>query len=78
MLYVGADERTGGNQMIDAWNALKYPALTLIVVVEFFIIASFSVTPIEHSLMFWLATGVAFAMYDEIVKENEKKNRSDN
>ena len=64
--------------MIDAWNALKYPALTLIVVVEFFIIASFSVTPIEQSLMFWLATGVAFAMYDEIVKENEKKNRSDN
>ena len=64
--------------MIDAWNALKYPALTMIVVVEFFIIASFSVTPIEHSLMFWLATGVAFAMYDEIVKENEKKNRSDN
>ena len=64
--------------MIDAWNALKYPALTLIVVVEFFIIASFSITPIEHSLMFWLATGVAFAMYDEIVKENEKKNRSDN
>lgn len=64
--------------MIDAWNALKYPALTLIVVVEFFIIASFSVTPIEHSLMFWLATGVAFAMYDESVKENEKKNRSDN
>ena len=64
--------------MIDAWNALKYPALTLIVVVEFFIIASFSLTPIEHSLMFWLATGVAFAMYDESVKENEKKNRSDN
>ena len=64
--------------MIDAWNALKYPALTLIVVVEFFIIASFSITPIEHSLMFWLATGVAFAMYDESVKEKEKKNRSDN
>ena len=64
--------------MIDAWNALKYPALTLIVVVEFFIIASFSITPIEHSLMFWLATGVAFAMYDESVKVNEKKNRSDN
>ena len=64
--------------MTDAWNVLKYPALTLIVVVEFFIIASFSVTPIEHSLMFWLATGVAFAMYDESVKENKKKNRSDN
>ena len=64
--------------MIDAWNALKYPALTLVVVVEFFIIASFSSTPIEHSFMLWLATGVAFAMYDEIMKENEKKNRSDN
>ena len=51
--------------MIDAWNVLKYPMLTLLVVVEFFIIASFSITPIEHSLMFWLATGVAFAMYDE-------------
>ena len=64
--------------MIDAWNALKYPALTLIVVVEFFIIASFSTTPVEHSLLMWLVTGVAFAMYDESVKENEKKNRSDN
>ena len=64
--------------MIDAWNALKYPMLTLLVVVEFFIIASFSVKPIEISIMFWLATGVAFAMYDESVKENEKKNRSDN
>ena len=64
--------------MTDTWNALKYPALTLIVVVEFFIIASFSTTPIEHSLLMWLATGVAFAMYDESVKENEKKNRSDN
>ena len=64
--------------MIDAWNALKYPALTLIVVVEFFIIASFSTTPIEHSLLMWLVTGIAFAMYDESVKENEKKNRSDN
>ena len=59
--------------MIDAWNALKYPALTLIVVVEFFIIASFSTTPVEHSLLMWLVTGVAFAMYDESVKENEKK-----
>ena len=64
--------------MTATWNIIKYPMLTLLVVVEFFIIASFSITPIEHSLMFWLATGVAFAMYDEIVKENEKKNRSDN
>ena len=59
--------------MIDAWNALKYPALTLIVVVEFFVIASFSVTPIEHSLMFWLATALAFAMWDEKLKEVEEK-----
>ena len=64
--------------MIDAWNVLKYPMLTLLVVVEFFIIASFSVEPIEHSLLMWLVTGIAFAMYDESVKENEKKNRSAN
>ena len=59
-------------------NILKYPLLTLVLVVEFFIISSFSVTPIEHSLMFWLATGLAFAMYDESVKENEKKTPSNN
>ena len=64
--------------MTATWNVLKYPMLTLLVVVEFFIISSFSISPIEHSLLMWLATGVAFAMYDEIVKENEKKNRSDN
>lgn len=64
--------------MTATWNVLKYPMLTLLVVVEFFIIASFSTTPVEHSLLMWLATGVAFAMYDESVKENEKKNRSDN
>ncbi len=59
--------------MTATWNILKYPMLTLLVVVEFFIIASFSVEPIEHSLLMWLVTGVAFAMYDENVKENEKK-----
>ena len=64
--------------MTATWNILKYPMLTLLVVVEFFIIASFSVEPIEHSLLMWLVTGIAFAMYDESVKENEKKNRSDN
>lgn len=64
--------------MTATWNILKYPILTLLVVVEFFIIASFSVEPIEHSLLMWLVTGVAFAMYDENVKENEKKNRSAN
>ena len=66
------------SQMTATWNVLKYPMLTLLVVVEFFIIASFSISPIEHSLLMWLVTGIAFAMYDEIVKENEKKNRSDN
>lgn len=64
--------------MTATWNILKYPMLTLLVVVEFFIIASFSVEPIEHSLLMWLVTGIAFAMYDESVKENEKKNRSAN
>ncbi|MBF0773244.1 hypothetical protein E4T86_04295 [Mammaliicoccus sciuri] len=64
--------------MTATWNIIKYPMLTLLVVVEFFIIASFSVSPIEHSLLMWLVTGVAFAMYDESVKENEKKNRSAN
>lgn len=64
--------------MTVTWNILKYPMLTLLVVVEFFIIASFSVEPIEHSLLMWLVTGIAFAMYDESVKENEKKNRSAN
>lgn len=57
---------------------MKYITLTMFLVLEFFIIAAFSVTPIEHSLLMWLVTGVAFAMYDENVKENEKKNRSAN
>ena len=61
------------SQMTATWNVLKYPMLTLLVVVEFFIIASFSISPIEHSLLMWLVTGIAFAMYDESVKENEKK-----
>ena len=59
--------------MTDTWNILKYPALTLVVVVEFFIIASFSSAPIEHSFMFWLATALAFAMWDEKLKEVEGK-----
>ena len=59
--------------MIDAWNIIKYPMLTLLVVVEFFIIASFSTTPVEHSLLMWLATALAFAMWDEKLKEVEGK-----
>lgn len=47
-------------------NILKYPLLTLIIVIEFFIIASFSVTPIEHSLMFWLVTVLFFEMFDHV------------
>lgn len=47
-------------------NILKYPLLTLIIVIEFFIMASFTVTPIEHSLMFWLVTILFFEMFDHI------------
>lgn len=54
--------------MIDAWNALKYPMLTLLVVVEFFIIASFSVKPIEISIMFWIMSGFIFYIIDEMYK----------
>lgn len=64
--------------MTATWNIIKYPMLTLLVVVEFFVIASFSTAPIEYSLLMWLVTGIAFAMYDESVKENEKKTSSPN
>lgn len=47
-------------------NILKYPLLTLIIVIEFFIIASFSVTPIEHSILFWLVTVLFFEMFDQV------------
>ncbi|MCR1872119.1 hypothetical protein NSA33_03000 [Mammaliicoccus lentus] len=56
-------------------NILKYPLLTLVLVVEFFIISSFSVTPIEHSLMFWLATVMFFEMFDHIF--NDLNNEED-
>ncbi|WP_413481907.1 hypothetical protein [Mammaliicoccus vitulinus] len=59
--------------MTATWNVLKYPMLTLLVMIEFFIIASFSTAPIEHSLLMWLMTGIAFAMYDESLKEVEGK-----
>lgn len=55
-----------------AWNIIKYPALTLAIVVEFFIIASFSTTPIEHSFLFWLVTVVGFEMADQIYKGVEE------
>lgn len=58
--------------MTVAWNIIKYPVLTLSIVVEFFIIASFSVTPVEHSFMFWLLTVMLFEVWDQ-VKEMEDK-----
>lgn len=59
--------------MTTTWNFIKYPVLTLLVVIEFFIIASFSTTPIEHSVLMWVVTGAAFAMWDESLKEVEHK-----
>lgn len=58
--------------MTATWNVLKYPMLTLLVVVEFFIIASFSVKPIEISIMFWIASGFIFYIIDEMYKDHNK------
>ncbi|WP_305751859.1 hypothetical protein [Mammaliicoccus sciuri] len=58
--------------MTVAWNIIKYPALTLAIVVEFFIISSFSVTPVEHSFLSWLLTVMLFEMWDQ-VKEMEEE-----
>ncbi|WP_204253882.1 MULTISPECIES: hypothetical protein [Mammaliicoccus] len=55
-----------------AWNIMKYPALTLAIVVEFFIISSFSTTPIEHSFLFWIVTVAGFEMADQIFLEQEE------
>ncbi|MFI3545127.1 hypothetical protein V5G65_03485 [Mammaliicoccus sciuri] len=58
--------------MTVAWNIIKYPALTLAIVIEFFIISSFSTTPIEHSFLFWLVTVAGFEMADQIYKGVEE------
>ncbi|UXV31911.1 hypothetical protein [Mammaliicoccus sciuri] len=58
--------------MTVAWNIMKYPALTLAIVVEFFIISSFSTTPIEHSFLFWIVTVAGFEMADQIYKGVEE------
>ena len=58
--------------MTATWNVLKYPMLTLLVVVEFFIISSFSVEPIETSIMFWIASGFIFYIIDEMYKDHNK------
>lgn len=55
-----------------AWHIIKYPALTLGIVVEFFIIAAFSTTPIEHSFLFWLVTVAGFEMADQVFIEQEE------
>lgn len=58
--------------MTVAWNIIKYPALTLAIVVEFFIISSFSVTPVEHSFLFWIVTVAGFEMADQMYKGVEE------
>ncbi|WHI54201.1 hypothetical protein PYH59_10175 [Mammaliicoccus lentus] len=58
--------------MTVAWNIIKYPALTLAIVVEFFIIASFSTTPVEHSFLFWIVTVAGFEMTDQMYKGVEE------
>lgn len=54
------------------WNVIKYPALTLTIVVEFFILAAFSTMPIEHSVMTWLVTILVFEMSDQIFLKQEE------
>lgn len=58
--------------MTVAWNFIKYPALTLAIVVEFFIISSFSTTPFEHSFILWIVTVAGFEMADQIFLEQEE------
>ncbi len=54
-------------------NFLKYPLLTFVLVLEFLVISIFSVTPIEHSLLFWLVTVLFFEMFDHIFSFNENE-----
>lgn len=56
---------------------MKYITLTMLLVLEFLVISAFVVTPIEHSFMFWLYTILLFEGWD-LLKEDEKKNRSAN
>lgn len=58
--------------MTVSWNIIKYPALTLVIVIEFFIISSFSVTPVEHSFLFWIITVAGFEMADQMYKGVEE------
>ena len=51
---------------------MKYVTLTMFLVLEFFIIATFSVTPLEHSFLFWLLTVLLFEAWDQ-VKEMEEE-----
>lgn len=58
--------------MTVAWNIIKYPALTLVIVIEFFIISSFSTTPVEHSFLFWIVTVAGFEIADQMYKGVEE------
>lgn len=58
--------------MTVAWNIIKYPVLTLAIVIEFFIISSFSTTPVEHSFLFWIVTVAGFEMADQMYKGVEE------
>ncbi len=60
------------------WNISKYPMLTLILLIEFFVVATFSVKPIEVSFMFWIATVLLFESFDLHRKKYEKKTSSAN
>lgn len=50
---------------------MKYITLTMFLILEFFIVAAFSTTPIEHSFLFWLLTVMLFEAWD-LVKEMER------
>lgn len=53
---------------------MKYVTLTMFLVLEFFIIAAFSVTPFEHSFLFWLLTVMLFEVWDQVKEMEEKCN----
>lgn len=53
---------------------MKYVTLTMFLVLEFFIVAAFSTTPIEHSFLFWLLTVMLFEAWDQVKEMEEKCN----
>lgn len=57
---------------------LKCSFLTFLLVTEFFIVASFSIYPIEHGFLCWLITILLFEAYDLLEEEYRKKTPSSN